>query len=65
MLPASRGNRARIVLSNADGETNLLIAQRLKLTGATVGKWRARFVERRIVGLYVFKAWSDKGHKCV
>ena len=51
-LPASLSNRARIVLSSADGEANLSIAQRLKLTKATVGKWRARFVERRIAGLY-------------
>ena len=28
------------------------IAERLKLTKATVGKWRTRFIERRIAGLY-------------
>ena len=51
-LPAALSNRARIVLSSADGELNSAIAERLKLTKATVGKWRARFIERRIPGLY-------------
>lgn len=51
-LPASLSARARIVLSSADGEANSSIAERLKLGKATVGKWRARFIERRIAGLY-------------
>jgi putative transposase len=51
-LPAALSNRARIVLSSADGELNNAIAERLKLTKATVGKWRMRFIERRIAGLY-------------
>lgn len=51
-LPAALSNRARIVLSSADGELNSAIAERLKLTKATVGKWRAQFIERRIPGLY-------------
>lgn len=51
-LPASLSNRARIVLSSADGEPNNLIAERLDLTKATVGKWRSRFIDRRIPGLY-------------
>lgn len=50
-LPAALSNRARIVLSSADGEPNNAIAERLKMTNATVGKWRARFIERRIAGL--------------
>jgi putative transposase len=49
-LPAESSTRARIVLSSAEGEPNNSIAERLKL--ATVGKWRARFIERRIAGLY-------------
>jgi len=32
--------------------TNNANAERLKLNRATVGKWRTRFVERRIAGLY-------------
>src|SRR5689334_10500148 len=44
--------RARIVLAAAAGEPNSAIAQRLQLTRATVGKWRIRFLEHRINGLY-------------
>jgi putative transposase len=51
-LPAALSQRARLILSSADGELNNAIAQRLKLTKATVGKWRTRFIERRIAGLY-------------
>jgi len=51
-LPAALSTRARIVLSSADGEANSSIAERMKLTKATVGKWRVRFIERRIAGLY-------------
>jgi len=51
-LPAALSNRAHIVLSSADGEANNSIAQRLKLSKATVGKWRNRFIEQRIAGLY-------------
>jgi putative transposase len=50
-LPAGLVRRARIVLQAADGETNTAIAKRLKLSGATVGKWRARFAALRIQGL--------------
>lgn len=51
-LPAALSARARIVLSSADGEANNSIAARLKLNKATVGKWRTRFIERRLAGLY-------------
>lgn len=51
-LPAALSTRAGIVLSSADGEANNAIADRLKLTKQTVGKWRTRFIERRIAGLY-------------
>ena len=51
-LPAALSSRARIVLCSAEGELNIAIAARLKLTKATVGKWRSRFIERRIAGLY-------------
>lgn len=51
-LPAALVLRARIVLSSAEGQANSSIAQGLKLTNATVGKWRRRFIERRIAGLY-------------
>ena len=44
--------RAQIVLASAGGEPNSSIAARLGYTNATVGKWRRRFMERRISGLY-------------
>jgi transposase len=43
--------RARIVLGCADGATNTAIAKDLKLTKQTVGKWRSRFLVRRLDGL--------------
>lgn len=43
--------RARIVLGSADGATNTAIAKDLKLTKQTVGKWRSRFLVRRLDGL--------------
>ena len=51
-LPAAQSTRARIILSSADGESNKVIAKQLGITQATVGKWRSRFIERRIAGLY-------------
>ena len=51
-LPAAQSMRARIILDSASGEQNKDIAERLKLSMATVGKWRSRFVDRRIAGLY-------------
>jgi len=43
--------RARIVLSCAKGDTNRDVAQHLGVSQAMVGKWRRRFVERRLDGL--------------
>jgi transposase len=43
--------RARIVLRCADGQANSNVARRLGVTGATVGKWRERFREKRLEGL--------------
>ena len=51
-LAAALVTRARIVLAAAAGEPNSAIARRMHLTGATAGKWRRRFIERRINGLY-------------
>jgi Winged helix-turn helix len=42
---------ARIVLECTKGDSNIEVAQRLRVTMQTVGKWRARFVERRLDGL--------------
>ena len=43
--------RARIVLECATGSNNLVVAERLGVTAQTVGKWRRRFVERRLDGI--------------
>jgi transposase/transcriptional regulator with XRE-family HTH domain len=43
--------RSRIVLACADGMDNKTVASRLGCAAATVGKWRARFVEHRLDGL--------------
>jgi transposase len=44
--------RARIVLSCATGERNQDVAAKLGVTPQTVGKWRGRFVSRRLDGLH-------------
>jgi transposase len=43
--------RSRIVLFCAEGLSNKAIAEDLRVTQATVGKWRRRFVEHRLDGL--------------
>lgn len=44
--------RARIILLTAEGMTNNMIAKKLNMREATVGKWRNRFAVERITGLY-------------
>src|SRR5690606_7959777 len=51
-ISAALVTRSRIVLAASAGQANSEIAQRLNLTRATVGKWRKRFREQRINGLY-------------
>jgi transposase len=43
--------RCRIVLGCAEGKTNQEVAAELGIWPQTVGKWRRRFVERRLEGL--------------
>src|SRR5574341_1234394 len=43
--------RARLVLACAEGFDNKTVARRLRVTPGTVGKWRSRFVTRRLEGL--------------
>ncbi len=43
--------RSRIVLACAEGLDNKDVASRLRVTPATVSKWRRRFVDRRLDGL--------------
>jgi len=51
-LPHALVARAKLVLWSAEGKTNTEIASQLQWTKATVGKWRQRFIERRLSGLY-------------
>jgi len=43
--------RARLILGCASGRTNTVVAHELRLTKQTVGKWRSRFLARRLDGL--------------
>jgi transposase len=43
--------RCRIVLACAAGLSNVEVADRLGVSRPTVGKWRSRFVQRRLAGL--------------
>src|ERR1022692_3879799 len=43
--------RCRIVLACADGKDNKEVAAELGVHQVTVGKWRSRFIERRLDGL--------------
>ena len=51
-LPHAIVARAKVVLWAAEGDSNTEIANRLQWTNATVGKWRRRFIEPRLPGLY-------------
>ena len=51
-LPHALVARARLVLWSADGQSNTQVARRLRWAKATVGKWRQRFVQHRLAGLY-------------
>ena len=43
--------RARLILGCAAGNTNTVVAHELRVTKQTVGKWRTRFLSRRLDGL--------------
>ena len=43
--------RARIILACAEGLNNTQVSHRLHLTVQTIGKWRSRFVQKRLDGL--------------
>jgi len=51
-LPHGLVQRAQIILACAEGEANAAIAKRLRLTNATVGKWRKRYREHGLEGLH-------------
>ncbi len=44
--------RARIVLACAEGHDNKVVARMLRVSQPTVGRWRARFIQERVEGLY-------------
>jgi transposase len=50
-VEARLAERARIVLACAEGLSNAAVASWCGVTVVTVGKWRARFAERRLEGL--------------
>ena len=43
--------RAKIILAAADGRSNIAIATDLRVPVYTVGKWRRRFLDRRLEGV--------------
>lgn len=43
--------RSRIILACADGTCNSEVAEQLGVASATVGKWRNRFIKKRLNGL--------------
>ena len=44
--------RARVVLACAEGLDNQMVAKKLRCSKGMVGKWRARFLQARLEGLY-------------
>ena len=51
-MPHGLVTRARIVLYAAEGMSNSEIAMKLRLSLPTVGKWRHRYLDQGITGLY-------------
>jgi transposase len=44
--------RAQIILACATGGTNEAVAEELRISRKTVGKWRKRFIDKRLDGLF-------------
>ena len=51
-LPVGLVRRAEIVLLCAEGLDNATVAERLRVSRQTVGKWRERFCTQGLMGLY-------------
>src|ERR1035438_3562163 len=49
--PQALALRSKIVLACAEGKTNEVVAAELRCSKPTVGKWRSRFVQKRLQGL--------------
>ena len=50
--PQGLAQRARIVLSCAEGLSNVQVAQQLGVSRDAVGKWRSRFLTAGLAGLH-------------
>ncbi len=51
-MPHMLVRRAKIVLMSEQGLSNQQIGEQIGLSGASVGKWRRRFCEQGLMGLY-------------
>jgi putative transposase len=51
-LPHALVQRAQIILECSGGGSNVEIGKRMGVTHVTVGKWRARYIEKGIAGLH-------------
>jgi putative transposase len=51
-MPAALTQRAQLVLACAAGDANNTVARRFRVTQATVGRWRRRYIQHRLQGLY-------------
>ena len=49
---AAVARRARVVLACAEGLDNQTVARKLRCSVGMVGKWRRRFLQARLEGLY-------------
>jgi len=45
--------RARMILLCAEGNTNTQVAGKLDVRNQTVGKWRQRFIDRRLMDCWM------------
>jgi transposase len=50
-IGAALALRAKIILDCAAGKTNTEVADQFRVTKQMIGKWRARFIDRRLDGL--------------
>ena len=51
-LPYAQVRRAQIILMSDQGMTNTAIAKKVGLSIWMVGKWRQRFIDQGLLGLY-------------
>lgn len=52
VLPAGDVKRARLILMLADGKSYQAIQQELSCAATYIARWKARFIEQRLAGLY-------------